>query len=321
MNINFHLRNLKENTPQKVIANFFLKNKRYKIDTGLKIEPKYWSKPNQKANPSHPKQADFNKRLKSLSEAIVATVYNTKMSNKWLYADEIQREINKQFKIGECVPDEIDVTNNFIAFIDYHITTKGDRSPETISALLQTKRNIIIAFGLCSETTIKKYFSLGRNERRKSDLLVPTKVIEFDEINARFVERFKSYLLNATYLLNGEYVHYKKNSIAKNIKILKQFINAALNEGYIKNMNYKTVKAEWEEADMVYTTWEEIEAIKNAQLEEGSMEDKVRDIYVFNCYCGLRFSDLCRLSKFSFFRENGQLMIKIRQKKTDNFIY
>jgi integrase len=91
-------------------------------------------------------------------------------------------------------------------------------------------------------------------------------------------------------------------------------------DGYVKNANYKGVKAEWEEADTVYTNWEEIEAIKNTKLEAGSMEDKVRDIYVFNCYCGLRFSDLCKVNKFSFFRENGQLMIKLRQQKTDNII-
>lgn len=320
MNVNFHLRNYKEKSIQTIFAFFYQDNVRYRIDTGLNVLPTHWSKPNQKMLFSNPNSNEFNKKLKLIGEKIIDYVDEIKRKNKRLYSDEIQNFINRLFNKSDYIQEDKNEINDFIAYMDHHIKTKGDKAKETLEALTQPRRNIIFAFGLCPEKKIKEYFNLGRKERKDSDLLTPTKIIEFDEIDSKFIEKFKFYLLNATFKVGDEIQHYKKNYIAKQIKLLKQFINAAFQDGYIKNANYKTVKAEWEEADNVYTSWEEIEAIKNLEIELASTEDKVRDLYVFNCYCGLRFSDLCRINKFSFYKENEQLRVKIRQKKTDAIV-
>ena len=320
MNVNFHLRNYTEKSSQTIFAFFYRENVRYRINTGLKVIPSNWSKSNQKMLSSCSSSNEFNKTLKLIEDKIVEYVDSLQLKNKRLYNDEIQNFINKLFNKSNYIKEDENEITDFIAYIDHHISTKGDKAKETLDALQQPRRNLIFAFGLCPDKKIKEYFSLGRKARKRGDLLIPNKIIEFDEIDSKFIERFKTYLLNATFKQGVEGHHYKKNYIAKQVKLLKQFINAAFQDGYIKNANYKTVKAEWEEADTVYTTWEEIEAIKNLELEKGSIEDKVRDLYVFNCYCGFRFSDLCRINKFSFFKEHEQLKVKIRQRKTDTVI-
>ncbi len=46
----------------------------------------------------------------------------------------------------------------------------------------------------------------------------------------------------------------------------------------------------------------------------------VRNLFVFNSYCGLRYSDLYKLDKNRFLMVQGQLFLKIRLKKTDEVV-
>ena len=180
-----------------------------------------------------------------------------------------------------------------------------------------------MAFGLVSQKEINEYQKLNLRERGNNPL-IPKKIIEWEQIDRRFMEHFKMYLLNATYAItrNGKEIleNFSKNYIAKQLKNLKQFLNDAAMSGYIKDNTYRSVKCEWEEADTVYTTWDEIELLKKLKLESGSNMEKVRDLYVFNCYCGLRYSDLSKLTKEDFITFDEQVYIKVRTKKTDDLL-
>ncbi|MBP6828822.1 MAG: integrase catalytic domain-containing protein, partial [Saprospiraceae bacterium] len=66
-----------------------------------------------------------------------------------------------------------------------------------------------------------------------------------------------------------------------------------------------------------HLTQEELQRLRNLKFENQSL-DKVRDIFLFSCYTGLRFTDAQDLrAKDIRPDEDGHMWIYLRQKKTD----
>lgn len=323
MNIGLYLRNATESTPQAIFAIFRVEGTRYKIDTNKKILPKFWTK-KQCANSKYIHQSEFNQFLKEFKDQIERIVFDQQRQKLRVYEDVLQNELNKHFNSGNIVITKDGVTD-FMSFMDHYISTKTDKSNATRSALRQGKANVILAFNLATKQSTKEWESLRHRHGKCEEILIVEKRLEFSQINYKFMEHFKQHLLSYqyTFLKDGIEVkqHYKKNYVAKHIKKIKEFINAAVISGHIKDLTYKAVKAEWEDSDSVFTDWTEIENLRNLNLSESPGQEKTRDLYVFNCYLGLRYSDLSKLDAHDFEKKNNFIFVKVRQQKTDGLIY
>lgn len=298
-NVNLHLRNLKEDAIQSVWLLFSFNKNRVRVNSNIYVHPNDWNVEKKKVRSTNPDYVKINKALKDRQDFVEEYLEDITFAKKRFYSEDLKAAFERHFKIG-AVEDTVDndEIHDFISFIDYHLETKGMNAPGTIVSLVQTRKNIMIANGLIPADVLKK------NPASSFKDFKPTKKIEWAELNKRnvlFVERFKKYLLDATYKMDEKTtVSYSKNYIAKSLKNLKQFLNAASVMGYITDMSYKSVKCEWEESDSIYTTWEEIEALKNKDFSEDPHLERTRDRYVFNCYCGLRLSDLKKLAPHRF---------------------
>ena len=86
------------------------------------------------------------------------------------------------------------------------------------------------------------------------------------------------------------------NTANKIIQFLKSFLIWANNNSYSDNNSYKTFKGKSEANEVIYLTDDELETLYNLRLEEERLE-RVRDIFVFQCVTGVRYSDIENISR------------------------
>lgn len=122
---------------------------------------------------------------------------------------------------------------------------------------------------------------------------VRKKPITFDEIDYNFYEEFLNYLSfehihqNKKEVLKG----FKTNTVGKNIKQLIIFLKNRKQKKIAPELDTTGFKIPEEESDAIYLTPEEINQILNVDLSELTHLQKYRDLFVFGCLTGLRFSD------------------------------
>ncbi|MES2287193.1 MAG: phage integrase SAM-like domain-containing protein [Bacteroidota bacterium] len=325
-NINFYLRSYTEKKSQRIWAVFYVDGKIFKIDTNQHVTPLDWSRDKKKALTSFNESVKLNKLLKEQSDFLENFLVNIKLKKKRLYKDELQEEFNRHFKIGENLPKKEDDVVDFISFMDKYIASRKDLAEGSHQIMRGTRKHILFAFNLVNPKMLKQWKAMNRWEKKKNpDFLVPNKQVDFDQIDYNWITEFQTYLLNATFTekKNGieTVLHYSKNYIAKEIKTAKQIANAAVKAGYIHSLSHRGLQSNWEDADSVYLNWDEIQSLRALELDPNTTQGQVRNLFVFNCYCGLRYSDLYKLDKNRFTIKNGQLSLKIRMKKTDEIIH
>lgn len=90
------------------------------------------------------------------------------------------------------------------------------------------------------------------------------------------------------------------SSIGKQLGYLKWFLKWATNKGYNTNMAYAAFspKLKNTQAKVIFLTDEELDKIKSLDLPDTKQYlERVRDVLIFCCYTGLRYSDVANLRR------------------------
>lgn len=176
------------------------------------------------------------------------------------------------------------------------------------------------------KTTLEASFlSFARNEIMKSQLKESTKrnhlttitllrafkpAIDFADITYNFISDFESFLYNDGYQIN---------TIAKHMKHLKSFVNAAIDKGFIDSNDYafKRYKIKVKESKHVFLFPEELEALEKLSLEGKNCSlQHTLDAFLFCCYTGLRYSDFVNLKDSNLIKIEGKLWLIFNSVKT-----
>lgn len=97
------------------------------------------------------------------------------------------------------------------------------------------------------------------------------------------------------------------DKLHNNTNVLDKFYRLKVNEGDTKKK--------------IYLTTEELNALYKMPLALGSIQDKVRDVFLCGCYTAQRISDYSKLSESNFtYTERGVRVVKLVQEKTKNFV-
>ncbi len=121
--------------------------------------------------------------------------------------------------------------------------------------------------------------------------------ITFQSFDFAFYEAF-------TEFLSFEYIQkrrkqtikgLKTNSIAKTIKHLRLFIRDRIKRKIVPPIDLSDFKVIEEETDAIYLTEKEITLIYELDLSHHPHLDKYRDLLVFGCLTGMRFSDFSEI--------------------------
>lgn len=136
--------------------------------------------------------------------------------------------------------------------------------------------------------------------------------IEFGKINYTLIEGFDNFLRKEELNLNSIQGHHKR---------LSKYITIAVHKELIDKNPYSNFTVKGEEVDRTFLLMEEIEKIVAADFSEFPMINRIRDLFLFGCYTGLRFSDLMNLAPEHLEESSRGITIKIKQQKVNTTVY
>ena len=110
----------------------------------------------------------------------------------------------------------------------------------------------------------------------------------------------------------------KQNTLAKGISRIKLFMGEAVDLGYTTNLQFKHKKFSMPdvEVDACYLTENEILKFYRYDFSYCTRLEKIRDLFIFGCFVGLRYSDYSQIKQEHIIEIEGNLYIKMITKKT-----
>ena len=112
--------------------------------------------------------------------------------------------------------------------------------------------------------------------------------LDFDKITPLFFSKFYAFLIEKKNMIN--------NTASKNVQFFKSFLIWANNNNYTTNTSYKSFKGKSEKIEVIYLTENELMTLYNLQIDDDRLK-RVRDTFVFQCFTGVRYSDIQNLSR------------------------
>ncbi len=286
--INFYLR--KPNAKISPIeVSYHFKGIRLRLCIGEYIEPKKWNKAKQRAKETELTTKDgdvsLNGFLNKLSDKL-RDFYNAELNNGVPTKEILKASILSYLRPVEAQTKTETLYNLIERFINNEITVKGEpKSPATIKTYKTTKMHL-------------KEFERAAKYK-----------IDFDTITLDFYHKFTSYLKQ-----QGKAV----NSIGKYIQVVKVFMNTAVDLRLTTNEDFKkkAFAVIRKETDAVHLTNKEIIDFYNFDLSKTPKLENVRDLFVFGCFIGQRFSDFTDIQKNNRVTITGEDYLKVNTKKT-----
>ena len=158
-----------------------------------------------------------------------------------------------------------------------------------------------------AESTIKKRVDHGKIGTAKRDKSAFTKLSKYvgssllpiGRVTTTFLEDYRDYL---RYELGNSI-----NTVATNLKVIRSVVNRLYREYNLDWVNnpFNNFSIKVEVTERIFLTEKEIATIKSAEISQQNILDRVRDIFLFECFTGLRISDILTL-KWSTYTRNGQ---------------
>ncbi|RPE05795.1 site-specific integrase [Chitinophaga lutea] len=266
-----------------IFAKIFLNGQKAEISTNRSIDPQQWMNSKQCAKTSSPFNKELNQFLESFKTKIYQTYSRLQIADVTLSILSLKEALNG---------NRIDRQKGLIAVTEEHNH--------------QFEKLVGIKFSFGSYKNYKTTLSYLKE-------FVPAfcaiKDIPLLEVNYKFCEAYYTFLTTEKPCTS--------NGANKHIQRLKKIINYALRAGYIKSNPTATFSLQFKPVEKQVLSWEEIIKIKNLPISR-SVIDQVRDVFIFQCFTGLAYSDVKRLRPADIQpMQEGELWIKMRRQKTN----
>lgn len=150
-----------------------------------------------------------------------------------------------------------------------------------------------------SSTTISYYQSLWKKLQSYAHQL------RFKDVNTKWLQHFERSL---------EDDGLARNTIHNRLKVLRKAVKEGIRQEIITKDPFVHFKLKTEATKREYLNQEEIQALQDLDVSQASYS-LVRDIFIFSCYTGLRFGDICQLKPSSIYLETtpqGEEVMKLR---------
>jgi integrase len=263
--MNFKLKTPNSKNESLILFYTNLKNgERFVYSTGERIHPHYWDKRNQ-----------YPKKSKAKDEQITYNLISgqldryTKLFRTFHAQSAATKEIVTIKALKDCFNQEfkrVKRNNDFETVFDEFVEYK-------------------FKLGDWTKGTKKRYQNI-LNLIRGFEAIHGK--VQFSSITMKWYANFKHYCETVK--------KHNVNTFGRNIGLIKTFLNYALENQYTKNNTYKKFKIKREVTPQVVLTHEEIMQLYKFVFQNSKLE-RVRDVFVFGCLTGMRYSDFKRVSK------------------------
>ncbi|WP_421827905.1 phage integrase SAM-like domain-containing protein [Larkinella sp.] len=291
----YNLRDVKAKVATPIHCIVCFDNDRLKISTGFKVLPTHWNYTKQRVkNVVDAIDKDkINSFLNDLEKAAGEIIADLKSKRIALTKDVLKSRI-EEFLNPAPVEDK---PKTLLQFVRWYIETCPTR-------LVRSKGNR--AGRVISPSTIRRY-KTTLNGLEAFALKYP-RPLDFENIDSHFYKAFTEWLTAR---------NYATNNVSKYIENVKGFMSAAVDEGFTTNLAFRKFSNLREDAENIYLTEPELNRIYLLDLSKTPRLEKVRDLFVFAAWTGLRFSDFSALQP-EHFKSNteGEVSLNLKQQKT-----
>ena len=260
-----------ENVPIRMRVNFA--SKRIEFTTGYRIDAAKWDTDKQRV-----RNGCTNKLKQSASE-INASLLG--------YYTEVQ-EIFKKFEVEEIMPSPEQIKEAFNAL---HKPIEKEVKPRksTPNAFYKVFDEFVRDCGRQNDWTDSTYEKFAAV---KNHLMNFRDGLTFDFFDEKGLNDYVTYLRDVKEMRNS--------TIGKQLSFLKWFLRWAFKKGLHQNNAYDSYKPKLKSTQkkIIFLTWEELNKLREFEIPAAKQAlDRVRDVFLFQCFTGLRYSDVFNLRK------------------------
>ena len=213
------------------------------------------------------------------------------------------------------IKNKLDESNISFTASDIKRTMFGDQKSDEIllvyfNAFIDRK----VKNNAWSESTLRLYYNTYSylNEFLSTYNIKSITLGQFDKT---ILSNFDDYLKQVIWNEAGDRLSI--SSINKHHARVKAVLNEAISRGDLFRSSYSTFTLRFPASSREYLTIQELKKIIKLDLSDNSALDEVRDIFLFSCYTGLRFSDAIGLTMNNIMNINEEKHIRIDQLKTN----
>ena len=231
--------------------------------TGYSVQPKQWNTSKERVKQGIKVDGVFynviNDKLDEMERFCIDYVNGTLARGEVVTVEELKKQFNYKYKLGKE-----DKSDEFYYLFDKFIAErKGSQG-----------------WGQDMEDVFVRL-----NEKWQAYKPQMT----FDPLSVEVMEGFKVSLSRTMY----------NEAIDKNLSYFRQFVTWARNKNYRIHPDFFSYKPKLPKAKKAvrYLTLDELDAVYNLDLSNNEALDRVRDIFIFQCYTALRYSDVSQLKR------------------------
>ena len=261
-----------ENVPIRMRVNFA--SKRIEFTTGYRIDATKWDADKQRV-----KNGCSNKLKQSASE-INASLLE--------YYTEIQ-SIFKRFEVEDVMPTPEQIKEAFNAL---HKPVSEGPKPKNEALpcdFFQVFDDFVEDCGRqnnWTDSTFEKFAAV------KNHLTNFREGLTFEFFNERGLNDYVGYLRDVKEMRN--------TTIGKQLSFLKWFLRWAFKKGVHQNNAYDSYKPKLKSTQkkIIFLTWDELNRLREFKIPFNKQAlERVRDVFLFQCFTGLRYSDVFNLRR------------------------
>ena len=259
-----------ENVPICMRVNFA--SKRIEFTTGYRIDAEKWDTDKQRV-----RNGCTNKLKQSASEI------NDSLLG---YYTEVQ-EIFKKFEVEEIMPTPEQIKEAFNALHKPIEEVKPRKS--TPNAFYKVFDEFVRDCGRQNDWTDSTYEKFAAV---KNHLMNFRDGLTFDFFDEKGLNDYVTYLRDVKEMRNS--------TIGKQLSFLKWFLRWAFKKGLHQNNAYDSYKPKLKSTQkkIIFLTWEELNKLREFEIPAAKQAlDRVRDVFLFQCFTGLRYSDVFNLRR------------------------
>ncbi|MFY0645005.1 MAG: site-specific integrase [Bacteroidia bacterium] len=223
-----------------------------------------------------------------------------------------QRLAELESKVYKC-HHELEALGKFFGPKEIkHMMGEGRKPTVALSAFYGSYLEKQEKNGEVGRSTMSKYkqtydYLLRYLESTSSDLAVR-------DIDFHFIAKWDDWLKYTPYNEFGDKL--KTTTVNKHHSRLKAVLFEAVKQGILRQNPYVSFKLRFPQANREYLTRDELERFQDVDLTEYEIASQVRDIFLFSCYTGLRFSDAMALTMDNIAKIGEEVYLRLDQIKT-----
>ena len=263
-----------ENVPIRMRVNFA--SQRIEFTTGYRIDVAKWDGDKQRV-----KNGCTNKLKQSASEINAALLG---------YYTELQ-EIFKRFEVAEITPSPAEVKE---AFNNRH--GQNEKTELASADTSNVPSNFYEAFDdfvrVCGRQNDWTHSTFEKFAAVKNHLKNFRSELSFDFFDEEGLTEYVQYLREVREMRNS--------TIGKQLSFLKWFLRWSFKQGMHSNNAYDTFKPKLKDTQkkIIFLTWEELNRLREFKIPPTKQAlEHVRDVFLFQCFTGLRYSDVFNLRR------------------------